>query len=56
MEFHYLIVKLLLILYSLRMRGVAGILGGAVKCVDIQENAGGESERLVHNLTLMHES
>ncbi len=32
----------------LRMGGESGIPGGAVKCVDIRRNAGGESDSLVH--------
>jgi hypothetical protein len=30
----------------LRQAGVCGTLGGAVKCVDIQRNAGGENDTL----------
>jgi hypothetical protein len=29
--------------------GESGTLGGAVKCVDIKRNAGGESDSLVRN-------
>ena len=35
------------ILRCLRIRGVHGIPGGAVKCVEIGKNAGGESDSLV---------
>ena len=31
------------------VEGESGTLGGAVKCVDIKRNAGGESGSLVHN-------
>ena len=35
------------ILPGLRVRGESGIPGGAVKCVEIGKNAGGESDSLV---------
>ena len=35
------------ILLGLRVRGESGIPGGAVKCVEIGKNAGGESDSLV---------
>ncbi len=35
------------ILLVLRMRGESGTPGGAVKCVDIWRNAGGESDSLL---------
>ncbi len=41
--------ELLSELLSLRMGGESGIPGGAVKCVDIRRNAGGESDSLVHS-------
>ncbi len=31
------------------MEGGSGIPGGAVKCVDIRKNTGGEGDSLVHN-------
>ena len=34
------------VLRCLRIKGVHGIPGGAVKCVDIGRNAGGESDVL----------
>ncbi len=34
------------------MEGGSGIPGGAVKCVDIRRNAGGEGDSLVQKLTL----
>ncbi len=38
--------ELRLILRSLSTGGESGIPGGAVKCVDIRKNAGGESDSL----------
>ncbi len=40
--------ELHLILMDLRMVGVSGTPGGAVKCVDIWRNARGESGLLAH--------
>ena len=37
------------ILPGLRTGGVSGTLGVAVKCVDIERNAGGESDSLDRN-------
>ena len=37
------------ILFSLRVVEEDGIPGGAVKCVDIKRNAGGESGSLAHH-------
>ncbi len=41
--------ELLPILHVLGMRGESGTPGGAVKCVDIRRNAGGESDSLAHS-------
>ena len=38
--------ELLDVLLFLRQAGVRGTLGGAVKCVDIKRNAGGEDGAL----------
>jgi hypothetical protein len=38
--------ELLSKLIDLSVGGVSGILGGAVECVDIKRNAGGESDLL----------
>ena len=38
--------ELLGVLRFLRQAGVHGTLGGAVKCVDIKRNAGGEDDAL----------
>ncbi len=40
--------ELRLILFGLRVGGESGIPGGAVKCVEIGKNAGGESDSLVN--------
>ncbi len=40
--------ELLLILSDLRVKGVSGIPGVAVECVDIWENADGEGSLLGH--------
>ena len=51
-----LTVEVPLILAGSREVGVCGTSGGAVKCVDIRRNAGGESELLDLILTLRRES
>jgi hypothetical protein len=43
---HSLTVKLHWILFGLRSGGGTGILGVAVKCVDIERNTSGEGESL----------
>jgi hypothetical protein len=43
---HGLTVELLGILVRLSGLGASGTNGGAVKCVDIRRNAGGESDAL----------
>ena len=46
---HSSTVELLGILDVLRYSGATGTNGGAVKCVDIRRNTGGEGGFLVHN-------
>ena len=49
MKSHGLPVELSGILCGSRMVEESGTLGGAVKCVDIKRNTGGEGGFLVHN-------
>ena len=46
MKSHGSTVELRLILFGLSEIGVCGTSGGAVKCVEIGRNAGGESDTL----------
>ncbi len=47
-KYHVLSVGSQARLVCLRMVGESGIPGGAVKCVDIRRNAGGEGDSLGH--------